>query len=84
MRYMNFVILIQIRKTIEAVVGHGDYLRCGCDGTRSDIGRDDVKECGLLRFWVAGHSTKTKKSAHEHTEQGYCTFLGKRSQYDNA
>jgi hypothetical protein len=54
---MDLIILIQIRKTIEDVVGDGNYFCCCCNGTRSDIGRDNIKKRSFLRFRMTSDGT---------------------------
>jgi hypothetical protein len=70
MRYMDLMILIQIRETIEDIVGDGNYFCCCYNGTRRDIGRDNIKKHSFLRFWMTSDGAGVELVDEEVQEKG--------------
>jgi hypothetical protein len=67
---MDLMILIQIRETIEDIVGDGNYFCCYYNGTRRDIGRDNIKKHSFLRFWMTSDGAGVELVDEEVQEKG--------------
>jgi hypothetical protein len=57
---VNFITLVQIRETVEALIGDSNYFGCGRNGTGSYICRDNIKERSLLKFRMTSYGAGMK------------------------